>query len=989
MRVTIEELYLAWRHAKVTLYFERQGTGLSKLAAFENRLLENLEALQRKLTSGRGWFRDVDIGDVWVTPKRLRVDGGVTKGAINRIGGTPQNEKRELQVQLRCSPSPEFAIVEVLFLWRFGPMLETLLPKGVVGYRLDHRLDPEAWKERRWLFEFWPPAYAKFRSEPLREARALLKKGRDVLIITADFASYYDTIHAGFLLRCVRKRRTFNRFGVSEPDFVEAVISLCGAHDRYRHRAAASTGLEWSTGVPIGCLTSRLIANLALIPIDRQLEKNKRTICYRRYVDDILIVGEPGTEQDVAEIIRTFFGKTADPDNDGGAVFDNEALGRSRCAFEFQAEKVKVHRLSGSPGMTFINAVENDLQRLVSERRAFPDPEMVASQLTKRIVRAESNQGSRLRVFRDADRSSLERYALNTTIRALERISSLVDRKDATKLVRQCIKELRPLLKDHGDWVAELNPLLQLLRVACASDDAASARRVVKRLRHLSGTPVALKNHAGSMAFRGAEVTTEAAWRSVTDYIGVRTQEAILSALTGHGVGALAQAVGAEVSLSQRQMIRRANRLVAADLRMFDREDDQRSGLASRAATPTFRAREGNYLAERFETIGLFTKTLRLNDPWQVEPWRLYLSTRPPSYFDVSSRLIDRAAREPLRQTVLSSIKDTVNAVRGTHYSEPEGVVLDEYTVSTDIAVAARTGLEAYEYPDPRLILGNLTTTHDEWEQSFSTPSLSVERQGRLAMVLNKAALAARFPSNPGELDRSLLVLPELSLPRAWLREVAHYVQRLPFPSRFGFVVGLEYQHASPRVVENQVFAVLPGPWSTVLPWCWWKEFPAAIEAEGLRGKSMRLAGPSLAQRMVLHTEYGALTVLICSELLETSKVSTLRSRAEVVIVPAWNQDTGSYSHLVQSTGLTLGAIVAVANNGEFSDCRAWAPRQNAWERELCRLVEPRGESVVSAQLPLQELRRHRAGNTPKDPPSKPRPRPRWKPLPPDWRAGK
>ncbi len=173
MKVSLDELYLAWRQAKLTLYFERRGVGLAKLARFEERLEQNLTKLQEHLKNSEGWFDGLSIGDVWVTPKRLKRPSTPSDGRINYIGTDEGNEKPELQVQLRCTPSPQFSIVEVLFLWKFGQMLEAQLSKHVVGYRLDHRNDLKTWRERRWLFEYWPPTYSEFRTTPLQAARDL------------------------------------------------------------------------------------------------------------------------------------------------------------------------------------------------------------------------------------------------------------------------------------------------------------------------------------------------------------------------------------------------------------------------------------------------------------------------------------------------------------------------------------------------------------------------------------------------------------------------------------------------------------------------------------------------------------------------------------------------------------------------------------------------------------------------------------------------
>jgi hypothetical protein len=44
-------------------------------------------------------------------------------------------------------------------------------------------------------------------------------------------------------------------------------------------------------------------------------------------------------------------------------------------------------------------------------------------------------------------------------------------------------------------------------------------------------------------------------------------------------------------------------------------------------------------------------------------------------------------------------------------------------------------------------------------------------------------------------------------------------------------------------------------------------------------------------------------------------RVADLLGRADIVLCPAWNRDTPSYDHLVQSVGFQLHAIIRIANN--------------------------------------------------------------------------
>ena len=198
---TLDELYLAYRQAKVTLFFDRRGVGLLELAKFESQLEHHLRELQSTLTSNGGWFDGLPIGEVWIVPKRLRFSVPSDQ-SVTRIGANPpQHSNPDLEIQLRLFPSPQSAIVEVLFLWRYGPYLETLLSPNSLGNRLNLRSGRSV-RTSRWLFHYWKPRYEEFKTAPIDRAATELKAHGTATVLTADLANFYDTIDPSFLLVC-------------------------------------------------------------------------------------------------------------------------------------------------------------------------------------------------------------------------------------------------------------------------------------------------------------------------------------------------------------------------------------------------------------------------------------------------------------------------------------------------------------------------------------------------------------------------------------------------------------------------------------------------------------------------------------------------------------------------------------------------------------------------------------------------------------------
>ena len=183
---TLSELFLAFRQATTSLFFERRGAGLFELAEFEDDLPLSLKRLRRKLGRGGARFSCLstkEMGEVWVVPKRLRTaQDDESDAAIVRVGQYENDLAHDIDIQLRLTPSPEFAIIEVLYLWEFGALLDSLLSKNAVGYRLkltDGGIDTTG----RRLFEYWPKQYERYRKEPLKAARDILSLRRRGIVI--------------------------------------------------------------------------------------------------------------------------------------------------------------------------------------------------------------------------------------------------------------------------------------------------------------------------------------------------------------------------------------------------------------------------------------------------------------------------------------------------------------------------------------------------------------------------------------------------------------------------------------------------------------------------------------------------------------------------------------------------------------------------------------------------------------------------------------
>ncbi len=291
---TTADLLLAFRQAKRACGTERMAVGLHEFAKFELDLHHRIGKLRGRL-GRRHWFSDIPLGRVVVVPKGVK--RSATKPDIVRVG-LEREPPSALTVRLQLAPTPEFTTTEVLYLWRFAPALEALLSPSCVGYR--HRgiqRDGAMSRDVVDIYEHWQSAFGRYRDEPIQAAHSILERGGCAVVTSTDVATFFDSIDPAFLLddRFVRRiasaaKKTSRHFDAL--DYRAATTTLLAAFDSFREQRQSllPRGVDAPVGVPIGALTSRLIANVALAPLDAHIANAQGVVLYRRYVDDIVVV---------------------------------------------------------------------------------------------------------------------------------------------------------------------------------------------------------------------------------------------------------------------------------------------------------------------------------------------------------------------------------------------------------------------------------------------------------------------------------------------------------------------------------------------------------------------------------------------------------------------------------------------------------------------------------------------------------------------------
>jgi hypothetical protein len=967
MDISVAELFLAYRQAKQALYQEQRTPDRLDIAEAEARLPDRLFGVRRNLLRGR-WFDGLPLGTLWL-PIKNAVHSKKRDTGVVVVDGPSTKKLRRLNVRLHLTPSLEFSTVEAVWLWKFGPALEATLTAAARGNRLDLRARGKEFDlQGRDPFQFWPKAYKRFRDDGLSIAKGLLRTPRGTCIVaTFDLAAYYDEIHPSFLIRKsfvseVTKAASEKGISFDAAEYLNSTRSLLAAFRRYRNQRTRLLGIATSTGVPIGSLTARVIANVALSKLDEHVLARPGLEYYARYVDDILIVATNGgrtTGSRTPKTIASDFLPVVKRSKNAEILLDSTQLGRPGSRFALQTKKLKVYELTGRPGRDFIATIERDVRLISSERRDLISRDGLEAESPLSALLVGADDKNPVQVLRDVDRVKVERYAASVAIAKIDVATKMLGLPSS---VAWCRKQLRPLAEavtDADHWIEFYDTACRALGLSIRARDTETSQAILERVSaHLN--PIRSWRQHMSLFWNNRRVTGGRAQRAIVHWFEMRLRQELCGSVYAGTLGSV-RAVGAELTricgrnfvagnpgFDARDIRAGAVAMRAADLRSLDRESDFRLGRFKRRVPRTRswlrlgRALEADAtLSSRIRRVATFLSVCkRLGDPTYTDttPIDVLLMTRPPTTFDIGHRW--SRARKPI-----SALVKTINAVRGTRYRADIAARVDNSTI---VVSRRRTA----KWPTQHrlvIVLGNLTG--DEawaWAAAKGAPVTSPERLTSLAKVVNRAIRISRRHR-----VRTILVLPELSVPRAWLRLVAEHL----VSENVSLVSGVEY-HRQAGAVSNEAVGVFEAGFNMGVVCVWPKGKPAREEERKLLAKGVRFRRPRQMTPLAVQTDGGTISTLICSELLEVERRAALIGRIDLLLVPSWNQDTATFDHTIQTTANDVHCYIAIANNAEYSDCRVHCPSDERYKRDVCRLICRREDETISAELDFGALRK-------------------------------
>lgn len=983
MNISFDKFILAWRKAKVDLYYSTNPP-LFEMADYEADLIANLQSLQARLNGAdEAWIEDTGFLGTWtLAPKAIKPwenkqskeQQTSPKQDTTLIFADPADEwaamtadpakppTAEFRLMARCSI--DFHVLSALWMLEVGHKFDEPLGDNVHGNRLRRTAEGELNKMALGSFKPYLKPFRDWRDGAIKAMHNALEDKKKVIALTADVTSFYHELNPGFMC---------------EPAFLQLIRADLLAHGEKLHRLFIRALQAWAKntplkkGLPVGLPASAVVANAALIQLDQLIERQVVPLYYGRYVDDILLVMDNTSDIQTSEgfwkwIIARDGGKDLLEQKKHSLLFTPAYLQDSRIAFENSKNKLFV--LSGGTGKALVNAISEQINQRASEWRSLPvlpeNPNTIATDLLK----ATNHSGEQADNLRKTDALTLHRagFALNLRdYEAYERdlppeawqshrhafFDAVIDHLLTPKTFFEQAQYLPRIVRmatacsDFEKLSGMLHQLRQLIESvsdnciheikACVSD-AISIKNELHRWQQsldsvitesiLSALPSRLDGHSKSN------------WKRFIASHWVRMSENLWFAEGAHTM--LPDAL-AELQKLQIQLFNHDLAHIPLRFSGLPKEMVSQRGIPTRS-----KLRAANWPADDVPSNRAIAKLASWFKPKLAKgiPPGLYFATRP---FNLNELYL--LAPAPFSADALEDLSEVVSALRGFDLSEHKMPRWDKH----QRILAIPDG----EPKAKQTIAVSSWQTHDS---SFVAAVMrqpdpdSRRRYQRLNRLIND--LISR-PDNAG-----YLILPELAMPPQWFMRIAGKLNG----RRISLITGVEYLHATKKRVHNQIWASLTHDglgFPSLMLYRQDKQTPAFHEEQELfrqAGATLKPAVPWQAPPIIQHGDFH-FALLNCSELTNIRYRADLRGKIDALFVPEWNSDTDTFNALVESTALDIHAYIIQCNNRQYGDSRIRAPYKDRWKRDLLRVKGGNHDYCITGEIDVLALRQFQSSH--------------------------
>lgn len=1027
---TIEDLLIAYRKVKIDCFYETGHLTALSFAFYEQNLIGNLENLLEKINQNDlNWFSSYDfIGTHYFSLKNIDFKPNKDfefnddkensfKFYSNSKRKWENSKDNNLKVDYRIigNHSVDFHVLSSLWIEKVGRLLEEKISENSYGCRLkrvgqkDGEFIPTnlnndiSFVSKRVQGNFRPylADYQSWQYKGLDEVKKALFENRKVLVVTADLKKYYHRIDSSFIKSydLLKYLGLFEYTSIQKNlnDILITAIQAWSKNVYQDKNVPIDFKYKGYVGVPMGLGASKVIANILLVYLDKQIEDEIKPIYYGRYVDDIFIVLEDNGTIDSSEKFWSFMRKRIDnlrlSREESIRINKNEYIPKGyiidipysfNSLIEFGRGKEKFFFLEGKSGESFLNTLKESMDENSSEWKLPPNTDSDIYSYTEQVTKASSNNSEAVNSLRKSDGISIQRLKFILYLTRFEKALDLLPKKLWDSQIEEFFLLAIDFLITPENLAVYSKYYPRIIALAIKAKKYEVAITIVNQVIYsYEKLDSILKQNEANLY---NEKRTDGCLNNALKYQLNLICEGVYSTINPSQISNdklksfliwIAQKVKSESNKSFNDLIYNATLLFVSDLHRIPYKEsfinpdlyhlqnikEHQLYFFDVISLNTNDLPDYNVFKKFSKWISVTFDNFKISENFM--PYAFYFYTRPFS-------LLELTILKPDWHSDIDTFK-AFTRLFNIEWFDPK--IIHESENESELALK-RISINAPESELNRVFaFASLETSNDSWlavvrDDGFE-PDISREQR---ILDLVKGILTCKK-----KLIHYVL-FPELSIPRKLLL----YLAKLFLRNKISIIAGVEYQNISSSpsssfegLVSNQLIYLLCVKNKDILQQIsivQEKTIPAQKEEYELftvGGKA--LTANDSTKYLINHGGF-FFSGLVCNDLLNIHHRASLRGEIDALIVVEWNKDVETYDSLIAASSNDLHAFVLQVNNRLYGDTRLRGPYKEHFERDKVRISGGELDYFVVATLDVDKLREFQRYHRSPDKPFKPIP---------------
>jgi predicted amidohydrolase/bacterioferritin (cytochrome b1) len=870
-----------------------------------------------------------------VLPKSVKKNEGSGNGQSIITNNRSQSSYSLDKVFVQIDVPTEIQIICVLWLIKYGADIEKGLSINAVANRLILNQEKNSLIQGASLFYPYYKGYQKWKYEAIEEAKRLLEKNQDIIFINIDIANYYYSVRLDF----DKLRRELN---IPEECFItrlfEKILKICCAKLRESGLPLFENTSADDLFLPIGLVSSSVLANWYLKPIDEKIEYGVRPVHYGRYVDDILMVFKAKNSNEgktVQNIYEEYLGLLTQADGQGTEIFSLISLPDCKV----NSAKTLVYEFKHSESHVLLTKLKNEIDVRASvenEINLFESENDFESMAFIYSSDASRHKFSSIRDFKE-NKHGMSTYLSSQIIAAIYKGRSVseIELNRITKYFRGST-----LIENFSLWEKVYTFLVVNRSKRTLIEFIKRIEETISRITIASfeGLGKINTNHSGiheslqlynQMAFELAvSLNSDFIESDDTEFKAYEMLKKQNLRTVKFSNKEMYDLWGHHKRRFRDSNLLRHNYLLDPLVTFWDYEDIPRDLLSLSRRKPL----KGKAKALNVSKVSL--------NPRSVKIWEC-------CFFEIKTHFMEGGGSADAFLSSALSLYDSLNKSRfPTSYDSSKIFSVKSKSGESSLVSECHVHpINLFDLSKFRIGIANMELDPANYEAALmENPKYSYDRYQQIVHILNSAS---RNKVN-------MLVFPECSVPYAYIPLLSRWSSQ----SQIAVVFGTE-PLIQEKVAYNFIMTLLPFDYegvkdSILLPRI--KNCYSHEEKKAITGHHLRSGEPQMSEYHIV--EWGGLyfSPYCCFELSHPEHRSLTRSKVDLIVVSEWNHDVNYFSNIIESLSRDNHVFIAQSNDSNCGDSRLVAPRKTEL-RDIVRIKGGRNTEIIVGEIDVVSLR--------------------------------